>query len=119
MKKAGLSFRALTQRLRAEIDLVAFVVEPKDLVAMVLKFEIIKSFGIDAEECEHLALAKQRPQVDDASKPVFPNDLDHAEYDRLGTLHSNYVSHLSSLASAVLQLRTTRPSIWPDAFRPG
>src|ERR1700739_3884183 len=93
MKKAGLSFRALTQRVRSEIDLVALVVEPKDFVTMVLKFESIKSCGISPQEFEHLALAKQGPQVNDASEPVLPNDRDHAEYDRRGALDGGGVSH--------------------------
>jgi hypothetical protein len=118
MKKTGLPFCALTQGIRSEIDLVAFVIKPKDLVTMVLKFEIIKARWIGPEEFEHLALGKQRPQVDDTSKPVLPNNLNDAEYDRLRTLHGNYVSHLLSPACAVLQPQTMRPSIRPDALPP-
>jgi hypothetical protein len=118
MKKAGLPLSALTQRIRSGIDLVAFVVKPKDFVAMVLKFETIKARSIGLKEFEHLTLCKQRPQVDDASEPVLPHDFDDTEYDRLCTLHGDYVSHLSSPACAVLQPQTMRPSFGPMLCRP-
>src|SRR6266576_334032 len=92
MKKTGLSLSALTQGIRSEIDLVTFVVKPEDFMAMIFKFKSVKFSGIDTEEFEHLAFCEQGPQVNDTGKPILPDDLDNAEYDRLRTMHSDYVS---------------------------
>jgi hypothetical protein len=96
MKEAGLTFRALTQGVRSEIDFVSLIVEPEDLVAVILKPEIVETHGAGTKKFKHLALCEQWPQIDDAGKAILPDNLDDTEYDRLRTMHSDYVSHLSS-----------------------
>jgi hypothetical protein len=93
MKKTGLSLRALTQGVRAEIDLITVVVKPEDTVTVVFELEIVKAGGIDPEEVEHLTFCKQWTQINYTGKAILPDDLDDAEYDRLRTMHGDYVSH--------------------------
>jgi hypothetical protein len=99
MKEASLTFGALTQGVGSEIDLVSLIVEPEDLVAVFLKFEIVETGRAGTKEFKHFTLCKQWPQINDAGKAVLPDDLDDAKYDRLRTMHRDYVSHLSSSAS--------------------
>src|ERR1700722_6639566 len=100
VKEAGLTLGALTQGVRSEIDLVSLIVDPENLVTVILELQIVKASGIDTKKFKHLALCQQWPQIDDAGKAVFPDDLDHTEYDRFRPMHSYYVSHLSSPASS-------------------
>jgi hypothetical protein len=118
VKETGLTLGALPQGVRSEIDLISLIVEPEYFVAVILKLEIVKTGGIGAEEFKHLTLCEQWPQIHDAGKTVFPNDLDDAEDDRLRTMHGDYVSHLSSPASAILQLPTRHSSTPIDVGRP-
>jgi hypothetical protein len=93
MKKTGLSLRAPTQGVRAEIDLIAVVVKPEDTVTVIFKLEIVKAGGIDPKEVEHLPFCKYRAQINDTGKAILPDDLDDAEYNWLRTVHGDYVSH--------------------------
>jgi hypothetical protein len=110
MKKIGLSLCALTQGIRSEIDLISFIVEPEDFMAVIFELEIVKARRIGTKEFKHLALGKHRSQVNDAGKSVLPDDLDDPEYNRLRNVHGNYVSHLSSPACATLQPQTMHSS---------
>jgi hypothetical protein len=118
VKETGLTLGAVTQGVRPEIDLVSLIVEPQDFVTVILKPEIVKTGGIDTKKFKHLSLCEQWPQVHDAGKAVFPDNLDDTEYDRLRTMHSDYVSHLSSPASAVLLPRPRRSSAPTDLGQP-
>jgi hypothetical protein len=93
MKKTGLSLRALTQGVRAELYHITIVVQPEDIVTVVFELEIVKAGGIDLEKVEHLAFCKYRPQVHDTGKAILPDDLDDAEYDWFGTLHGDNLGH--------------------------
>jgi hypothetical protein len=93
MKKTGLSLRALTQGVRAKIDLIIVVVKPEDTVTVVFELEIVKAGGIHPKEVEHLTFCKHRPHINDTGKSVLPDDLDDAEYNRLRTMHGDNVSH--------------------------
>jgi hypothetical protein len=100
MKETGLTLGTLTQGVRSEIDLVSLIVEPKDLVTMIFKLEIVITGGTGTKKFKHLTFGERWPQIDDSGKAVFPDNLDDTEYDRFRTMHSDYVSHLSSPASA-------------------
>jgi hypothetical protein len=62
-------------------------------VTVVFELEIVKAGGIDPEEVEHPALCKYRSQINDTGKAILPDDFDDPEYDRLRTMHRDYVSH--------------------------
>ena len=109
MKKTGLALRTLTQGVRSKINLLSLVIDPEDLIAVILKPEIVETSRIDTEEFEHLTLCKQRPQVNHAGKPVLPNDFDDAEYDRLRTMHGDNFSH-GTLSPSPLEAITDRPT---------
>ena len=113
MKKTSLALRTLTQGVRTKIDLLPLVIEPENLMAVILQFESIETRRIGAEELEHFTLGKQRSQVNDPGISVLPDDFDDAEYNRLCTLHRDDVSHLSSPACAFLPPLTTHSSIRP------
>jgi hypothetical protein len=98
VEETGLTLGAVTKGVRAEIDLVSLIVEPEDLATVILEPEIVKTGGIDTKEFKHLALCEPWPQIDGPGEIIFPDDLDHTENDRLRTIHSDYVSHLSSPA---------------------
>jgi hypothetical protein len=75
MKKTGLSLRAPTQGVRAEIYLITVVVKPEDAVTVIFELEIVKAGGIESEEVEHLTICKHRPQISDTGKPSFQTIL--------------------------------------------
>jgi hypothetical protein len=110
VKEAGLTFGAVAQGVGTEIDFVPLIVDPEDFVAVILKLEIVEASGVGTKKFKHFALCEQRPQVHNAGKTVFPDNLDDAKYDRLCTMHTDDVSHLSSPAFAVLQLPTMHSS---------
>ncbi len=93
MKKTGLSLRALTQGVRAEIDLIIVIVKPEDTVTVILELEVVKASRIDPKEVEHLTFCKYRPQINDPGKSVLPDDLDYAENNGLRTVHGDNFSH--------------------------
>src|SRR6266436_10159207 len=118
VKETGLTFGALSQGIGSEIDLVPLVIEPVDLVTVILQLEFVETGRSDAEKFKHLSLGKQRPQIHDAGKAVLPDDLDNAENDRLRTLHRDYVSHLSSPASAIPRRRSRHSATPIDVGQP-
>ena len=107
--KTGLSPRALTQAVRAEIDLIIVVVKPEDTVTVIFKIEIVKASGIDPKEVEHLPFCKYRPQINDTGKAILPYDFDDAEYNWLRTVDGGYVSD-GTLAPPPLKAITARPT---------
>jgi hypothetical protein len=109
MKKTGLSLRAPTQGVRAEIYLNTVVVKPEDTVTVIFKLEIVKAGGINPEEVEHLTFCKYRPQINDPGKAILPDDFDDAEYDRLRTMHGDYFSH-GTLSPSPAEGITARPT---------
>ncbi len=54
MKETGLTFGALAQGIRSEIDLIPLIVKPEDLMTMIFELEIVKTGGIDTKKFEHL-----------------------------------------------------------------
>ena len=59
MKKAGLALGTLPQGVRSEVDLVSLIVEPEDLVTVILKLEIVKPGGICAKKLKHPTLCEE------------------------------------------------------------
>jgi hypothetical protein len=118
MKEAGLPFGALTQGVRSEIDLVSLIVEPEDLMTVVLEPKIVKTIGTGTKKFKHLTLCKQWSQIHDTGKAVFQDNLDDTEYDRFRTMHGYYVSHFSSPASAALLPQTRHSSTPINVGRP-
>jgi hypothetical protein len=77
-----LSFRVAAERVRAQIDNVTLVVEPRHGMP-----EFVNSDGGEmrrrAEPGKNLPLRDQRPEVDDAFVAVVEGDPQHAMDDRL------------------------------------
>src|SRR5580700_9187062 len=101
VEETGLTLGTLTQGVRSKINLVPLIVEPENLVTVLLELKLVEAAGMGTKKLEHLALCQQRPQIHNAGKTVVPDDLDDPENDRLRTMHSYYVSHLSSPVFAV------------------
>src|SRR5947209_1960825 len=116
MKKAGLALGALPQGVSPEIDFISLIIQPVNLLAMLFELESVEAAGRGAKKRKHLTFRQQRPQVYNTGESVLPDDLDYPVDDRLGTLHRDDVSHLSSPASATLRLRTRR-SLIPSGVR--
>jgi hypothetical protein len=79
MKKTGLPLRALPQGVGPKLNLIIVVVKPEDIVTVLLEFQIVKASWIGPEKVEHLTFCKHRPQINDASEAILPNDFDDAE----------------------------------------
>src|SRR5262249_46492274 len=73
--------------------------------------DVIEATWRGTKKCKHLSFCQQRSQIDYTGKLVLPDNLDDAVDHRLDTLHRNYVSHLSSPASAVPQQQPRHLSI--------
>ena len=58
MKETGLPLGAVTQGVRSEIDLVSLIVEPEDLVTVILKLEIVETRAAGTKKFKHLALCE-------------------------------------------------------------
>ena len=76
MKEAGLTLGALPQGVRSEIDLVSLIIQPEDLVTVILEFYLVKASGSGAEEFEHFSLGEQRPLVSRSEPAAGPVSVD-------------------------------------------
>lgn len=82
------------QGVRSKVDFVCLIVDPENAVSIFFKPEVVKTVRTCAQKLKHWSLRKNRPQVDDSSETVFPDDPDEAKCDGLCTMHRNYVGHL-------------------------
>jgi hypothetical protein len=70
MKKTGLPFGTLAQGVSTKIDLLPLIIEPENLMAVILQFESVEPRRIGAEELKHLPFASKGRR---STMPAYPS----------------------------------------------